>query len=202
MNKQHIDTVVFDLGNVVLSFDPLKYLQKYFKDENMIKILYKEVFKGEEWLHLDRGSMEEEEALESITKRIPEYHEIVKKILSTWNEMLTPIQSTVDMISVLKEQGYRLYILSNFPKRAFGEISKKYEFFQWFDGRLISCDYKLLKPEEEIYKTLVQLYDINPSTTVFIDDSEANVKAAEKLGFHTIHFQKSEQLTDFFLKIE
>ena len=194
----NIDTVVFDLGNVMLSFHPLEYLRKHFKDETMIELLYKEVFKGKEWLYLDRGTMEEEEALESIGKRIPEYKDIVKRILYTWNEMLVPIQSTVKMAQRLKEQGYKLYILSNFPKRAFGETYEKYDFFQWFDGRLISCDYKLLKPEEEIYKKLIQLYDINPSTTVFIDDSEANVKAAKELGFNTIHFQESEQLTRFF----
>ncbi|NMA83205.1 MAG: HAD family phosphatase [Epulopiscium sp.] len=198
MTKKKIDTVVFDLGNVLLSFNPLSYLEKKFKDHPFLDLIYEEVFKTKEWLELDRGTLEEDEFIKIISRRIPEHKEIVREIVSTWDTMLTPIQPSVDWIPKLKEKGYRLYILSNFHKRAFVDISNKYDFFRYFDGKLISSHYQLLKPEKEIYAKLMELYNINPSTTLFIDDSKANVDAAQEFGFHTIHFQEAGQIEEFF----
>lgn len=196
--RADIDTVVFDLGNVLLSFDPIEYLRQDFKDEAVLKQVCKEVFGSKEWLQLDRGTIDDATFAQIISKRLPEHEELIKKKLENWEEILIPIQSSIDIIPKLKEQGYKLYILSNFHKQAFQNIYKKHDFFKYFDGRVISSDWQLLKPEKEIYQKLMSLYDIEPTRAVFIDDSKDNTDAAEALGFHTVHFQELGQIKKFF----
>ncbi len=196
--REDIDTVIFDLGNVLLSFDPVAYLRQDFKDEKVLKSVCKEIFGSKEWLQLDRGIIDDATFAQIMSERIPEHKKLIKKKLENWQEILEPIASTVDLIPQLKEQGYKLYILSNFHKQAFRDVYKKYDFFKYFDGHVISSDWQLLKPEKEIYLKLMALYNIEPTKTVFIDDSKDNTDAAEKLGFHTVHFEGSKQIKDFF----
>lgn len=196
--RSDIDTVIFDLGNVLLSFDPIAYLRQDIKDEVVLKQIGKEIFASKEWLQLDRGTMDEETFIQIISKRLPEHEQLIKGKLENWEQILVPIPTSVEIIPKLKEQGYNLYILSNFHKQAFKNVYKKYDFFKYFDGRVISSDWQLLKPEKEIYQKLMDLYDIDPQRSVFIDDSKDNTDAAQALGFHTIHFQKSGQIKEFF----
>lgn len=196
--RKDIDTVVFDLGNVLLSFDPITYLRQDFKDEKVLKSVCNEIFGSKEWLQLDRGTLDDETFAQIISERIPEHKDLIKRKLENWQEILEPIESSTALIPKLKEQGYKLYILSNFHKQAFKNVYGKHDFFKYFDGKVISSDWQLLKPEKEIFLKLMELYDIDPSTTVFIDDSKDNTDAAEELGFHTVHFQESKQIEDFF----
>ena len=199
MDRKNIDTVVFDIGNVLISFDPLEYLRESFNDDAVLYLVCNAMFRSKEWLELDRGTLEEDEFVAIISSRIPEHKHHVKRVMEEWEGMLTPIEESVALVPVLKEKGYKLYLLSNFHKKAFKRVYEKYEFLKYFDGRLISSDYGLMKPEEAIYKKLIEVYNLNPGTTLFIDDSEENVKAAEKLGFHTIHFKDSQQIKDFII---
>lgn len=199
MDRKNIDTVVFDIGNVLISFDPLEYLRESFNDDAVLYLVCNAMFRSKEWLELDRGTLEEDEFVAIISSRIPEHKHYVKRVMEEWEGMLTPIEESVALVPVLKEKGYKLYLLSNFHKKAFKRVYEKYEFFKYFDGRLISSDYQLMKPEEAIYKKLIELYNLDPTTTLFIDDSKENVKAAEKLGFHTIHFKDSQQIKDFII---
>ena len=96
----------------------------------------------------------------------------------------------------LKEKGYKLYILSNFHREAFLEIERKCEFEKYFDGKVVSYDVKLLKPEKEIYEELLKKYNLNPEETLFIDDTLANTEGAEKLGISTIHLINKEKLKE------
>ena len=196
--RRDIDSVIFDLGNVLLSFDPIEYLREDFEDEALLELVCKEVFGSKEWLQLDRGTIDMESFIQIISGRIPEHSELLKNKLENWEEILVPIQASIDLIPGLKEEGYKLYILSNFHKQAFENVYKKYDFFKYFHGRVISSDWQLLKPEKEIYLKLIELYGLDPKRTLFIDDSKDNIEAASALGFHTVHFQKAEQVIAFF----
>lgn len=196
--RKDIDTVVFDLGNVLLSFDPIAYLREDFKDEKTLKSVCNEIFGSKEWLQLDRGTLDDETFAQIISERIPEHKDLIKNKLENWQEILEPIESSIALIPKLKEQGYKLYILSNFHKQAFKNVYGKYDFFKYFDGKVISSDWQLLKPEKEIFLKLIEIYDIDPTKAVFIDDSKDNTDAAQELGFHTVHFQESKQIEDFF----
>ena len=200
MNKRDIDTIVFDIGNVLITFDPLGYLRESFNDEDMLNLVCNAIFRSKEWLELDRGTLDEEAFGEIISHRIPEHKRHVTKVMEGWEEILNPIESSIALLPGLKEKGYKLYLLSNFHKKAFKKVYEKYEFFQYFDGRLISSDYQLLKPEKAIYQKLIELYNLNPSTTLFIDDAKENIEVAKKLGFQTIHFKEAQQINDFLTK--
>ena len=183
-----IKNIIFDIGNVLLEFKPLDYLKRTFNDDNIEKILYKEIFQSEEWLHLDRGTLTQDEAIEIISLRNPNHEIHIKKCMDNWIEILTPIESTVKILSQLKEKGYNLYLLSNFHSLAFETICSKYDFFKYFDGGIISYKENLLKPQAEIYTKLLETYNLNADECLFIDDTLVNIEAADRLGIKTIHF--------------
>lgn len=117
-------------------------------------------------------------------------------------EILQPIEENVKLLPKLKEK-YNLYILSNFHQPAFEHIFKKYDFFRLFDGHTVSCYYYLLKPEKEIYDTLIEKFNLIPEETVFIDDSKVNIDACEKEGIRGIHlpdYTELKQKLEEFLK--
>lgn len=195
-----IKNIIFDLGNVLISFDPEKYLNENVK-ESLRKDFLEKIFKTEEWLNLDRGTLTYEEAKKIFKQRIPEGKEEIDKYFDTdiYN-MLSEIRENTKLISKLKEK-YNLYILSNFHKDAFEGINKKYDFFKYFDGGVVSCYYQLLKPEKEIYEILINKYNLNPNETLFIDDTKVNVDKASELGINVIYLEDSEKLKEKMIEL-
>ncbi len=186
MSLEGIDAVVFDIGNVLLSFNPLEYLRNKYEDEELVNDLHEEIFKSEKWLSLDKGTITEEEAIDIISKRIPGKKKYVKETIESFNEMLYPQDSYVELAYELKKKRLKLYLLSNFPKLAFQEVYEKYEFFKIFDGGIISSSYQLLKPEKEIFYALIEKYNLDPKKTLFIDDTKENTDMAKTIGFKTL----------------
>lgn len=185
--------VVFDLGRVLLDFEPKKYLMEKFPTDKAEK-LFHSVFSSRTWLELDRGALTDEEAVLILTGRHPELKEEISWIFETWPQILTPIERNIDLLYRLKDSGYPLYLLSNFHRDAFLKTEQRHDFFSRFDGRVISCDTMSIKPEEQIYQTLCRKYSLRPEESLFIDDTAANVEAAARLGFQTIHYQSPDQL--------
>lgn len=193
-----IKNIIFDLGNVLLSFKPLEYLSGKIHDKDKIEEIYKEIFLSEEWVMLDRGVIVEEEAVNRICNRNPENSDLIKACMKNWYELLTPKKEMVHVLKNVKSKGYKTFILSNFHLLAYEDVVKKYDFFQYFDGGLISYEEKLLKPELEIYSKLIEKYKINPEESIFIDDTECNIEAAKKFGFETILFDNMKNLAEKF----
>ncbi|MCK4257398.1 MAG: HAD family phosphatase [Halanaerobiales bacterium] len=189
-----ISNIVFDLGNVLLNFKPKEYLADNFSDADLVEELYQQIFCSAEWLELDRGTLSIEEVIRIIGQRHPENLKAIEKVLFNWEELLTPIESSVEILCELKEKGYKIYALSNFHLKAFHEVSERYDFFKLFNGKVISSKIKLLKPEPEIYQYLINEHGIEPEETIFIDDSKENIEAAKKFGIKTIHFTASTDL--------
>lgn len=187
-----IKNIIFDIGNVLLEFKPLDYLKNTFNDSNLEKLLYKEVFQCEEWLHLDRGTLTQDEVIKIISSRNPDHEVPIKICMDNWINILAPIEGTVKLLSELKEKGYKLYLLSNFHSLAFQTVYSKYDFFKSFDGGIISYKENLLKPENEIYTKLLDTYNLNAEECLFIDDTLVNIEAADKLGIKTLHFENCE----------
>ena len=131
-----------------------------------------------EWQDLDRGALEEDEALERFLQRLPEDKEAVRRIFPGLFEELRPIEKHVALLPLLKASGKRLFVLSNFSRRGYAFVSSRYDFFRHFDGGVVSYEVKLLKPEREIYEALIDRYALDPSTCLFFDDREENVAAA------------------------
>ena len=181
-----IKNIIFDLGNVLLDFNPRNYLKNKI-EEKYIENVYEAIFKSKEWPMLDRGPITEKEAEKNIITRNKEYENEIKEAFNNWYELLTPIQISVQILNSLKKKGYKLYYLSNFHCAAFDYVSDNYDFFKLFDGGVVSYREKLLKPEKEIYMRILRRYALNPEESVFIDDTLENVYAAEKCGIRGIH---------------
>ena len=186
--------IIFDLGNVLLNFKPVVYLHEQISDEEKVQQIYEEIFTSKEWLMLDRGVITEEEAVNEICNRSTENSELIKLVMYNWYQLLTPIEDTVEILKELKHKGYRLYVLSNFHLLAYEDVTKRYDFFKYFDGGIISYKEKLMKPEKDIYDKLIQRYKINPQESIFIDDTTENIESATKLGFEALLFTNSTDL--------
>lgn len=180
-----IKNVIFDLGNVLLSFEPKEYVKSKVIQEK-IEEIYESIFKSKEWPMLDRGTITEEKAKENIINRKVENKEFINSVFENWYDILTPIESSVEILRKLKESGYKIFYLSNFHLAAFEYVTKKHDFFKLFDGGVVSYKEKLLKPEKEIYEKILCEYNLKPNETVFIDDMEINVEAARKNGIKGI----------------
>ncbi|MGK0468316.1 HAD family hydrolase [Clostridium sp.] len=195
-----VKNIIFDIGNVLLEFKPLDYLKMVFNDDKIEALVYKEIFQSQEWSHLDRGILTQDEAIKAISQRNPNYEVHIKKCMDNWIDILTPIEGTVQMVKELKQKGFKLYLLSNFHSLAFDNIYLKYDFFRCFDGGVISYKENLIKPESEIYTRLLDTYCLKAKECLFIDDTLANTEAADRLGMNTIHFNNYETLEDDLLK--
>lgn len=186
---------VFDIGNVLLKFKPLDYLGSKFTEKEITQNLYDQIFRAKEWSMLDEGTITIDEATRLFCSRNPEIEKQIKYVMEDWYSMLTPIEDSVSVLKKLKLKGYNAYALSNYHLVAFEKAYEEYDFFKLFDGLVISSRIKLLKPGEEIFKHLLSKYGIKPEETIFIDDTEENVKAAEKLGIKGIHLTCPSELS-------
>lgn len=185
--------IIFDIGNVLLDFNPKEYLKLKLKEDKIIEV-YEEIFKSKEWLMLDRGTILEEEAIDIIANRSNENAELIKLSFENWYDILRPIDKNISVLRKLKESGYKVYYLSNFHLKAFENVTSKYDFFNIFDGGVVSYEEKLIKPEIEIYNKIIEKYNLNANESIFIDDMEENIEKAKEVGFNTILFKKEEEL--------
>ncbi|MGL4308086.1 HAD family hydrolase [Cetobacterium sp. SF1] len=189
-----IKNVVFDIGNVLLTFNPRKHLEELGFPEDIRERIYAEIFESEEWILLDKGVITEEEATETFCQRARDIGKEIRLTMATWKDMLKPIEETVDILKDLEDRGYRIYFLSNFHRKAYEEMYLKYDFLRIGQGKVISYEIESIKPDTKIYKKLLETYKLKPEETIFIDDSLANIEAAEKLGIIGIWFLEPEGL--------
>lgn len=196
-----IKNIIFDLGNVLLDFNPRGYLKEKIQDD-AIDDVYEAVFKSEEWPMLDRGVITEEDAKRNILVRNKKYETEIIKAFENWYELLQPIKITVEILEMLKKKGYKIYYLSNFHSAAFDYVTDHYEFFKLFDGGVVSYAEKLLKPEREIYIKLIERYNLIPEESIFIDDTLENVKGAEMCRIKGIYLNNGDKLKEKLLELD
>ena len=177
-----IKNIVFDMGNVIIDFNPKEIVNNYTKNNEDKKILLDIVFYGQEWLDLDRGTLELPDAIKQIREKLPiNLKDTGEKILKTWTEYISEDDKMKNLMKDLKKKGYNTYILSNAPYNMFKYLSNS-EIPRLVDGMIISCEEKVSKPEEEIYNRLFTKFNIKPEESFFIDDREPNIEASRKLG--------------------
>jgi 2-haloacid dehalogenase len=135
------------------------------------------------------------EATEELVQQHPHLESPIRAFYGRWREMFRgPIEGTVQILSQLKEKGYRLYALSNWSAELFPQSKDDFPFLQWFDDILLSGEVQLTKPDPRIYQLLLSKYGLKPEQVLFIDDRQANVQAALQLGIDSIVFESPEQL--------
>jgi epoxide hydrolase-like predicted phosphatase len=190
-----IKNIVFDLGNVLISFKPADYFVKNNYSTNIINKILTDIFGSEEWLKLDNGDISTPEAINSIALKSSLKKEEITHIFNLRTELMFPLDQNVRILPDLKKRGFKLYFLSNFPLDIFEEINTGYYFFSHFDGGIISSEVKFSKPDIRIYEILVEKYSLIPQECIYIDDIEINVKGAESLGMIGLFTSGSQDIS-------
>lgn len=194
MTRDAIDTLVFDLGGVFIDWNPRYMYRKLFEDEAEMEDFLETICTSEWNRELDRGCSFAE-AVSELRSRHPEFAAEIEAYDSRWEEMLGGrIEDAVRALEELHERGYALYALTNWSAEKFPVARSRYEFLGLFEEILVSGEEGLVKPDREIYELLARRTGINPARSVFVDDREENVRAAEKLGFTGVVFRDPRQM--------
>ena len=190
-----ITTVVFDLGGVLIDWNPLHLYNSVIPDQAERTHFLNEVCTMDWNEEQDAGRSISEGTLQLIGK-FPQHENHIRTYYDRWEEMLGGhIEGTVEILKHLKfDAGMKLYALTNWSAETFPIAVKRFEFLNWFDGRLVSGEEKIRKPFPNFYQLLIDRFNIRPEEAVYIDDNARNLGPAAALGFHTIHFQSPEQL--------
>lgn len=188
-----IENVVFDIGKVLMAFEWEKYLEGFHFPKEKYEKIADATFRSKVWDERDRGVYEEEEYLRQFIDLAPEYGEEIREVLRKSPETISLFPYAETWVKYLKSQGYHLYILSNYSWYMLDHTKDQMKFLSYMDGAVFSCEAKELKPEEGIYRKLLDTYHLAPDRTVFIDDRKENCEGAEKLGIHTVHFKDFKQ---------
>jgi len=195
MSKK-IDTIIFDLGGVLLDWNPLYvYDEHYFESQEKRDYFFAHVCTGD-WNEEQDAGKPISDATQELVARFPDWEQPIRDFYGRWTEMLRgPIDETVEILRRLKESGkYKLYALTNWQAELFQIALVRHSFLYWFDGRLVSGVEKTRKPFPEFYHLLLNRYNINADNAIFIDDNLRNVAAGEAVGIKSIHFQSPAQL--------
>jgi 2-haloacid dehalogenase len=190
----NIKTVVFDIGGVLIDWDPRHLYRKIFTSEEEMEWFLSEICTYEWNVQQDGGKLFSTATAE-LSARYPEYSDKIALYYDRWEEMLGgELKDTVDIFNELKSAGIPVYALSNWSHEGFPVAYERYDFMKKFDGIVVSGYEKLLKPDHAIYRVLMERYNVVPAESVYIDDNKDNADAAAELGFHSIHFRSAEQL--------
>ncbi len=189
-----IKNIVFDIGNVLLDFKPREYLEKKGLGISTIDEVMSCIFNSREWLELDRGSIEVQEAIDNFINSAPKLRDNIIEVMNDWTSMLRPKADTIELLYILKDMGYKIFLLSNFHEEAFKVVLDKYTFISEVDGYVISWEHKCIKPQKDIYLKLMNKYSLKGEETLFIDDVKDNVQGAEVLGIKGVIFTGVNEL--------
>ena len=191
-----IKSLVFDLGNVLIYWDPKNLFDENYFDSIEKRDYFLQHICTDAWNEEQDGGQSIVEGTMKKIREFPEWEAPIRDYYGRWTEMLKgPIIGSVEIFRRLKEGGkYKLYALTNWNACLFDIALVRYDFLDWFDGRIVSGEEKIRKPYPESYGLLESRYKIIPSETLFIDDNLRNIKAAEALGYQCIRFTKPEDL--------
>ncbi len=190
-----IETILFDLGGVLIDWNPRFLYRKIFEDLDEMEFFLSKVATMD-WNEQQDAGRPFEEAIDILIEKHPKYKNEIRAYFFRWQEMLNgPIEGTVDIFRTLKKTGdLPIYALTNWSAQTFPIARKLFPFLGWFEDILVSGEEGMKKPSPDIYKLTAERFKIDPSTTLFIDDSERNVQAAIKCGYQAVHFETPEKL--------
>lgn len=184
-----IKNVVFDMGNVLLDYNPRYALEKYLDNEEDRALIERELFHGPEWEEADLGLIRDVDRYELVALRVPErLHSALKQIVEHWHDCMVPLPGAQRFVRDCKAAGYHVYILSN-ASDMFYHYFPNFCPLEEFDGYVVSCDVHATKPRPRIYRHLLNRYRLNPEECLFLDDLERNVEGAKAMGMQAVQFQ-------------
>lgn len=191
-----IKNIVFDMGNVILRWDP-QYIASRLTDNPDEQIMIeKDLFGSKYWQMLDQGLI----SVDEVIKELGNNPVLINGLLH-WHDYFEPYLEMIPLVKELKQQGYQIYLLSNCSVQ-FDDYCKKVEAFKYFDGFYISARYQLLKPNIKIYQDFLNRFDLTGEECLFIDDVIDNVEGAKMAGMSAyLHDGDVEKLRIYLNKV-
>jgi 2-haloacid dehalogenase len=200
-SKRAVEAVVFDLGGVLIDWDPRYLYRRLFDDEAEMERFLAEVCTPE-WNAQQDAGRTWAEAVETLAAEHPAQRELIAAYDSRWHETLGgPIDATVAVLDELRAAGVPLLALSNWSAEKFPIARGRYEFLGWFDAIVVSGEVRLAKPDPRIFRHLLERHRLSPGATVFIDDTPANVAVAADLGMVAVPFRGAEALREDLVRL-
>jgi len=190
-----IDTVVFDIGGVLIDWNPRYLYRKIFTTEDEITWFMENICTSE-WNDQQDAGRSFSDATEDLVKQFPKHEVPIRAWYGRFPETISgAIQPTVDVLSKIKQtNAHKLYALTNWSAESFPWALENFEFLHWFEGIVVSGKEKTRKPFADFYHIMFKRYNIDPARAVFIDDNIKNIKGASEVGLNTIHFKSAEEL--------
>lgn len=190
-----IDTIIFDIGNVLIDWNPRYLYRKILKDEAQVDYFLANICTSE-WNDQQDAGRSFEEATRELVMKHAKWEEAITAWYSRWQETISgSIDESVTILDKIKRSGnHRLYALTNWSAETFPWAYDNFKFLHWFEGIVVSGHEKTRKPFPEFYQILFDRYQVDPARALFIDDNIKNIEGARKTGLHTIHFKSPQQL--------
>ena len=200
-NRENLTTIVFDLGGVLIDWNP-RYLYREIFDDDEAMELFLEKICTPEWNEKQDAGRSLKEATDSLIENHPYWDREIRAFYGQWEKMLHgPIEGTVKILDYLvKQKKYKIFALTNWSSETWPIAWDIFPFLDWFEGILVSGREELAKPDPKIYKFLFERFDINPEDALFIDDNLRNVDASIKAGMDAVQFTSPEDLHAFLLE--
>lgn len=188
-------TIIFDLGGVLIDWNPRYLYRQLFQEETEMEYFLQQICTSD-WNERQDGGRSLAEGTNILVQQYPEHEANIRAFYSRWEEMLGGVvEETLEILKQLKQQNnYQLYALTNWSAETFPIAQERYEFLSWFEDILVSGQEKMRKPQPEIYQLMLDRFDIEAASSLFIDDNLRNVRAAREMSIDTIHFTTPENL--------
>ena len=185
------NVVILDLGNVVLDWDVDRILDSLSLESDQQNLLRRELFSHQDWLDMDHGKESEIAVISKVCERSPLSRDTVERALLAAKNSLSPISETLLLMQEISNNGTKMFCLSNMSRETYDHI-KNLKLFEMFSGIVISGIEGCMKPNEDIFHLTVNRFGLQPTDTLFVDDSLANIDTANRLGINGFHFKRSQ----------
>jgi putative hydrolase of the HAD superfamily len=195
-----IKNVVFDIGNVLLKWDPKAVVTELFPEHPNPQELTYALFKSEVWMDLNRGLITQNEAILIYNNSLAIEKSKLEKLMYRVKDSLTPLEGSLELLDKLYKNGIPLYSITDNVHEIMAHLKSKYDFWDKFSGVVVSAELGILKPSAEIYRNLLQQYKLTPAETLFIDDHLPNVEGAKQVGMHALQFTNAKECEKTLIK--
>ena len=191
-----VEKIIFDLGRVLVKFNVRNLFRKVITTEEEIDYFLQNICTWE-W-HIQQDLVQDTSQVSApLVQQFPKYQEAIEAFYGRFLEMIEgTYEKNVKLAMDLKQKGYPIYVLSNFPGDQYDKYEKHNSFLQIFDDKIISGHVGLAKPDIKIYQLAIDKFHLTPERSLFIDDKIENIEGAKQLGIQTIHLQNPDELPE------
>lgn len=195
-----IKNIVFDIGNVLVLWDPVQIIRQYYTDIAAPEALADEIFQRHSWEELSKGKITEAEAIQQQAKRLRLPASDLEALIAQAKASLIQIEGSVTLLKRAHQANYSLFALTDNTHEILAHLKERYDFWDLFEGIVSSAEVGHVKPEPEIYQHLLETYHLKPEETLFIDDLEKNITGAKQMGMDGFVFTGPQDCLDEFKK--